>query len=212
MWNSIFILINYFDKPYKKKDLRYLLSSRLINPQKKGLIEFHDIRIDDKCPACKGFQPWIILKNCGEGLFLLNKIVQKYEPWITLAIQEKVYDLNQNYDFNFDSIFLLINRINSRKKIYDITKKNSDLIINADVRIKNECFNCQELYPWIMIKNEERGIIFARELIENSTPFITLKKQRIIYKHHIPKVLEDLKRWTLKEEIEFGNLKIEISN
>lgn len=210
MWDSIFILINHINKPYKKKDLRYLINSRLKNPKKRNLIISQDIKVADKCSTCKEFQPWIILKNCGEGIFLLKKFIEKYEPWVTMAIQENIYNLSDDIYENFDSIFALINKLNSRKKLYELIKRNSEIIINSDIRIKNECFECNNIYPWIIIKNEKKGIELARQLNSIFAPFITLKKQKIIYKHNIPKEIGGFKTWTKNMELRYGKLIIEI--
>jgi len=177
MWDSIFFLINHINEPYKKKDLWYLINSRLKNPKKRNLIIYQDIKVADKCSTCKEFQPWLILKNCGEGIFLLKKFIEKFKPWITMAIQENIYNLSDDNHNNFDSIFALINKINSRKKLYDLIKRNSEMIINSDIRIKNECFECNNIYPWIIIKNEKKGFELVRQLNSIFAPYLTLKKQ-----------------------------------
>lgn len=213
MWDSIFVLIHHFDKPFKKKDVHYLINSRLNNPQKRknAIIISHDIKLNDKCNDCKGFQPWIMLKNTGEGLFLLKKFIEKCEPWITAYLQENLYDFNFRSHEKFDGIFSLITKINSRKKLYDLIEEYKDNIINLDIRLKNQCSKCEALLlPWIIIKNKINGVELAKELHEKFRPYIILKKQKTIYKHNIPKNIKDLEKWTWKEEKRFGKLKIEI--
>lgn len=206
MWDSIFVLIHHFDKPYKKKDVFYLLDSRLKNNQKKDLILFHDINIIDKCNNCKEFQTWIILKNSGEGLFLLKKFIEKCEPWITTTIQENLYDLRFNRQKKFDSIFVLITKINSREKLYELLNPYKDVIKTSDIRIKNQCFKCENLYPWLIIEYNPEGYELINKLKENFEPFIVLKKQKSIYNHNIPKEIKELDKWNQK----YGNRKIEI--
>lgn len=208
MWDSIFVLIHHMTEPYKKKDLHYLIDSRLQNDKKNSVILTHDIKVSNKCPDCKKFKPWIILKNCGEGLFLLNKIMGKFEPWITIALQQNFYELDYRNKSNFEFIFLLINKINSRSKLYGLISKNSESIIDSDIRIKNQCLNCHDFYPWIIIKNSKKGFELAQQLYDNSKPFITLKKHKIIYKHNIPEVFKRWDKWTWKEEMRYGKLKI----
>lgn len=206
MWDSIFVLIHHFHKPYKKKDIVYLLDSRLNNPRKKNMILFHDINVIDKCSACKEYQPWIILKNTGEGLFLLKKFIEKCEPWITTTLQKNLYDFNYNPLDEIDSIFVLITKINSRKKLYEIINPYIDQIQASDIRIKNQCYDCEKLTPWLIIENSPDGFSLIKELNEKFKPYILIKKQRNIYKHNIPKEVDKLKKW----KPIFGNLRIEI--
>ena len=180
MLDSIFALIHHFDKPYKKKDIFYLLDSRLRNIQKKDLILFHDINIIDKCNDCREFQPWIMLKNSGEGIFLLKKFIEKCEPWITTTIQENLYELQFNRQKKFDSIFVLITKIISREKLYELLNPYKDVIKTSDIRIKNQCLKCNNLTPWLIIENNINGFELINELKENFEPFIVLKKQKSI--------------------------------
>ena len=206
MWDSIFVLIHHFHRPYKKKDVLYLIDSRLKDSRKKDLILFHDINIIDKCNACKEYQPWIILKNTGEGLFLLKKFIEKCEPWITTAIQENIYELKYSQEENFESIFVLITKINSREKLYELLNPYKDVIKTSDIRIKNQCLDCKNLTPWLIIENKPKGFELAKVLNENFKPFIVLKKQNNIYNHNIPNEIKDLEKWNPK----YGNRKIEI--
>ena len=209
MWDSIFVLINHFDKPYKKKDIHYLINSRINNGRKESVILYHDINILDKCNQCRAFQPWIMLKNSGEGLFLLKKFIEKCEPWITVYLQKNYYeDVNLHDDLNF---FVLIrNKIDSRRKFYNLINNYQDIILNSDIRIKNQCYECKFLSPWIFIKNNRKGIELIKILNDKFKPFIILKKQKLIYKHNIPKKIIELEKWSWKKEMRFGNLKIEI--
>ena len=209
MWDSIFVLIHHFDKPFKKKDIHYLINSRLNNPQNSIIIS-HDINLNDKCNDCKGFQPWIMLKHTGEGLFLLKKFIEKCEPWITAYLQENLFDFNFRSHEKFDGIFSLITKINSRKKLYDLIEEYKDNIINSDIRIKNRCFDCEFISPWLIVKNDKTGLELVRHLTINYQPFIILKKQKIIYDHNIPKVIRGLNKWTWKEQMRYGNTMIKI--
>jgi len=146
MWDSIFVLIHHFNKPYKKKDVFYLINSRLNDPKKSSLIISSDLNIQSKCSDCKEFQPWVLLKNSGEGLFLLKKLVEKCEPWITITIQENLYEQDYTKSANFESIFSLITKINFREKLYDLIESYKDVIINSDIRLKNHCINCKDFF------------------------------------------------------------------
>jgi len=210
MWDSIFVLIHHFDKPYKKKDVHYLLSSRLKNPRKKNVIIAHDINIHNKCGDCKTFQPWILLKNSGEGIFLLKKFVEKCEPWITTTIQENLYDFSATQKENYDNIFSLITKINSSNDLYSLIEKYKDVIINSDIRLKNQCPQCKNITPWLLIKKERKGLAFAGKLQDKFAPYLHLKKQKIIYKHNIPKIINQMETWSWKEEVKYGKMKIEL--
>ena len=205
MWDSLFAIVHHFNKPYKKKDIFYLIDSRL-NQYNSNVILFHDININNKCNKCKEFQPWIVLKNSGEGLFLLKKFIEKCEPWITTTLQKNLYDFKYNPHDEIDSIFVLITKINSRKKLYDIINPYIDLIQASDIRIKNQCYDCEKLTPWLIIKNNPDGFSLINELNEKFKPYIIIKKQRNIYKHNIPEEIKELKKW----KPIFGNLRIEI--
>ena len=215
MWDSIFCLIHHLDKPYKKKDIHYLINYRLSNKKKNSIIIAHDININDKCNDCKEFQPWVLLKNSGEGCFLLKKIVEKTTPWNSCFIQENIYDLDKIEPTN-DGIFVLITNIKSNQNInplerlYGLSKDFQNSIIDADIRIKNQCFNCEFISPWFIIKNDNTGIEFARHLTKNYQPFIILKRQKTIYEHNIPKIIRGLEKWTLKEQMRYGNMMIQL--
>ncbi|GAG33338.1 unnamed protein product, partial [marine sediment metagenome] len=196
--------------PYKKKDIQYLLSSRLKNPRKKNVIIAHDINIQNKCDDCKTFQPWILLKNSGEGIFLLKKFVEKCEPWITTTIQENLYDFNITQKENYDNIFSLITKINSSKDLYSLIEKYKDVIINSDIRLKNQCLRCKNITPWLLIKKEPKGVALAGKLQEKFAPYIHLKKQKIIYKHNIPKIINNMVTWSWNEEVKYGKMKIKL--
>ena len=210
MWDSFFVLIHHFNKPYKKKDILYLINSRLNNPKKKSLIISADLNIQSKCSDCKEFQSWILLKNSGEGLFLLKKLVEKCQPWITITIQENLYKQDYTKSTNFESIFSLITKINSREKLFDLIEEYKDVIINSDIRLKNQCVKCKDFFPWIVIKNEQKGQELAKLLLKNYEPYCILKKQKTLYKHNIPERIKGLEKWNWKMEAKFGNLKIEI--
>jgi hypothetical protein len=209
MWDSVFVLINHIDRPYKKKDLWYLLNSRLKKPEKENIIISHNIKINNKCLNCKDFRPWILLKNQGEGLFLLKKFIEKFEPWISIGLNENIYEFKKD-NADFDFIFALINIINSRKELYDLIRINSDIIIDSDLRLKNECYDCENLFPWILIKKNQKGLEFASIIKKSFSPYIILCKQKTIYKHNIPKFLWRFNRWTKKEEMRYGEVQIEI--
>ena len=215
MWDSIFCLIHHIDRPYKKKDIHYLINYRLNEKNKNSIVIAHNINIADKCNNCKKFQPWVLLKNNGEGCFLLKKIIEKTTPWNSCYIQENIYDLN-DIDGNNDDIFALITNIktnqniNPLERLYNLTNSFQKNIINADIRIKNQCFNCQNLSPWFIIKHDKTGIEFARHLTKNYQPFIILKRQKTIYEHNIPNIIRSLEKWTSKEQMRYGNMMIQI--
>ena len=215
MWDSIFCLIHHLDKPFKKKDIHYLINYRLQNKIKNPLIIAHDINVNNKCSNCSKFQPWVLLKNTGEGCFLLKKLIEKTTPWNSCFIQENLYDLDIK-EQSTDTIFVLITNIKSEQSInplerlYDLFQNFEKSIINSDIRIKNRCFDCEILSPWLIIKNDTTGLEFVRHLTKNYQPFIILKKQKTIYDHNIPKEIRGLNKWTWKEQMRYGNIRIKI--
>ena len=54
------------------------------------------------------------------------------------------------------------------------------------------------------------GVELAKKLHEKFSPYIILKKQKIIYKHNIPKVINKLEIWSWNEEVKYGKMKIEL--
>jgi hypothetical protein len=208
MWDSILILIHHFNKPYKKKDLHYLINSRLNNDEKQNLIIAYDINIVKKCSDCKDFNPWIILKNCGESLFIIGKILKKYSPWVTMGIQENIHDFRGADNFNY--IFILINKVNDKIKLYELINNFHKVIVDSDIMIKNRCLKCDQLYSWILIKNNKKGIELAKKINDYFKPFIQIKRHKTINKYNIPDNIMEVYQWNQKEERKYGKLKIVI--
>ena len=210
LWDSIFVLFNQNDYKNKKKDILYLLNSRVSNQNANDLIKFYDFSKKKKCKTCQNFEPYIILKNCGEGLYLLKKFIEKYDPWITAYVQSNIYDLTTGNSNNYDNIFLLITKTPSYRDLYDKVDKNKEVLINCDIRIKNNCLKSNNFNPWLILKRNSQGLKLAKTLINYSKPFFFISKQKQIYLHNIPEEILKVKTWTKKNQSAYGNLKIEI--
>jgi len=85
-FDSIFILITHIEKPYKKKDLYYLVDYH------PDAILFKHLFIKEKNEALEDFKPWLIVKNNGEGIFILKKILEKFSPWVIVKLQKTIYE------------------------------------------------------------------------------------------------------------------------
>ena len=85
--DSIFVLINHVDDPNKKKDLFYLVE------QHEGVVLASDIYTKTKVDKVDKmeFVPWLMIKNTGEGIYLVKKIIEKFEPWVTLKLQTTLH-------------------------------------------------------------------------------------------------------------------------
>lgn len=85
--DSIFVLINHIDDPTKKKALFYLVN------QHRNVILASDIYTKNKIDKINKmeFVPWLMIKNNGEGIFLVKKIIEKFEPWVTIKLQHTIY-------------------------------------------------------------------------------------------------------------------------
>lgn len=93
--DSIFILINHIEKPSKKKDLFYLLD------QHKEVVLASDIYSKTKKEGINNmeFIPWVMIKNTGRGIFLTKKIIEKFEPWVTIKLQDTIHKHNIPEEF-----------------------------------------------------------------------------------------------------------------
>ncbi len=85
--DSLFIIINYIENPNKMKDLKYLVK------QHKEVVIASELSLRDRghLKDASAFQPWLIIKNNGEGIFLVKKIIEKFQPWVSMKLQEPIY-------------------------------------------------------------------------------------------------------------------------
>jgi len=88
--DSIFVMINHIEDPNKKKDLFYLMR------QHKEVVIVSDIYLKNKNGLIKkmDFVPWLMIKNTGRGIYLVKKILEKFEPWVTIKIQQTIHKHN----------------------------------------------------------------------------------------------------------------------
>lgn len=89
MYTSILLQLKFIKDKSKLKDLYYLLNKHKIAVEDCD-INFSEKRIKEKID----FTPWVILKNNGNGLYLAKKIIEKFEPWVTM------YGMNIAYKNN----------------------------------------------------------------------------------------------------------------
>ena len=203
MWDSIFFVITHISEPYKKKDLYYLLNSRLKQSPDDSIVLLHDINTKDKCKDCKDFRPWAIIKNVPEGIFLLKKVIDKFYPWIKFGVQENIFEIDK---IDCD-IFVYFNQFEKREEIYQLLQDYQSEIVDQEIRIENQCKKCQEIYPWVIIRNSRKGIDLVKQLKTICFPMITVNKFKHLYKHDIPNPYFELEKWS-KKSIEELELKI----
>ncbi len=83
---SIFILISFVENENKKKDLHYL-----VGKHKEAIIDM-DIRLSGLSKEeSKDFKPWLMVENNTRGIYLINKICRKFDPWVSFWLQTPVY-------------------------------------------------------------------------------------------------------------------------
>ena len=82
--------------------------------------------------------------------------------------------------------------------------------IFGDIYIQNKIgkMNKMDFIPWLMIKNTGRGIFLVKKIIEKFDPWVTLKIQDTLHKHHIPKEFWEMNQWTKEREREFGTTQL----
>ncbi len=85
--DSLFIIISHIENPNKMKDLWYLVKEH------KEVVLASDLSLRGKGQVenAMAFQPWLMIKNNGEGIFLVKKIIEKFEPWVTMKLQDTIY-------------------------------------------------------------------------------------------------------------------------
>lgn len=84
--DSIFVLINFVENENRKKELLYLVGAH-----KEAIIEL-DVKLTGmQKEKSKDFKPWLIVKNNTRGTYLINKIMKKFDPWVSLWKQTPVY-------------------------------------------------------------------------------------------------------------------------
>ena len=89
MPSHILIQIKYIKNKNKLKDLRYLID------QHKDVIEDLDIsfKVKDREEHIS-YTTWLIIKNDGRGLYLVKKILTKFEPWVSLYAMDIIHKSN----------------------------------------------------------------------------------------------------------------------
>jgi hypothetical protein len=206
MWDTIFFIINHFSEPYKKKDLSYLINSRLKDDLKKNLILSHDIVVNGKCSDCKDFRPWVLVNNNGEGIFLLKKIIEKFSPWVSFGIQKTLYDLKYSNEEEHDGILIFFHDFLKKDEFYNLLNKNEELIIDSEIRITNYCQKCHDVYPWILIKSNKEGFHLAKKIKAIFDPYITIKLHKYMFDYHLPNEIKELYKWNHQMKRKYGKL------
>lgn len=208
MWDTIFAVINFIEKPYKKKDLHYLVNSRLNREPEEQIIIAHDIKVADKCSGCKNFRPWLYMKNTPESIFLLKKIVEKYEPWVTFGIQESFYPNQSNSDAVFDSYFILVYHAleDQIADFYKLLKHEAGIIHDVDIRVKNQCMEIQDSPFWIQLKKSQCKIEMLEQIKNIFSPYLDVKKHIMLEKTKIPEEYWDLKMWYYNSDLDIISL------
>ena len=116
MHSSILLQIKYIKNKDKLKDLHYLLD------QHSEIVEDYDTSFIEKDKdERKIFSPWIIIKNNGQGLFLAKKIIEKFEPWVTM------FALTAAHKNDIPKEIL---------ELYKWTKKNQENLSNMKLMLK----------------------------------------------------------------------------
>jgi len=116
MHSSILLQIKYVKDKQKLKDLHYLVNEH------KEIVEDYDISFLNKEKDERTmFSPWIIVKNNGEGLFLAKKIIEKFEPWVSMFTLTNV----QKKDIPEEIL-----------RLYRWTKKNQENLANMKIDLK----------------------------------------------------------------------------
>ncbi len=63
----------------------------LVNEHKEAIIDM-DIRISGLSKENnKDFKPWLIVENNTRGIYLIKKISDKFDPWVSFWLQSPVY-------------------------------------------------------------------------------------------------------------------------
>lgn len=76
--NSIFVLINFVENENMKKRLFYLVQAH------EEVIVDMDIRVTGfSREDAVDFKPWLIIKNITRGVYLINKIREIFDPWVS---------------------------------------------------------------------------------------------------------------------------------
>ncbi len=103
-----------------------------------------------------------------------------------------------------DSIFVLINFVeneNMKKCLFYLVEKHEEAILEMDVRISGMSREeSQDFKPWLILKNNTRGLYLIKKIREKFDPWVSLWKQTPIYPHQIPAKINEVKIWDQKLE------------
>ena len=113
------------------------------------------IPIDTSIGVAK-YQPIDIFMEFNNPCWAKNE--REHSIRVLFQDEENLYELEYVDEENFESIFVLITKLNSRKKLYELISLYKEVIKNSDIRIKNHCFDCSDLTPWFIIQNNPKGI------------------------------------------------------
>jgi|SRR5271157_3086124 len=208
-YDSILCIINQVLKPFKKKNLHYLLE------QHQDIVDFRDISAKNDAMHYRQTRPWFIIKNIARGIFVIQKIIEFFDPWITFYLQKQVCIQELENNRQIESIYLLFTQVKAtHEAIKRFYKKIPEEIIDEDARFKTDSFakniECDMNNLWLILRNNNRALNTIKEYESTLNPWVIIWGQITLYKEMIPSKIIGVEKWTKQMERNLGHLKVQI--
>jgi hypothetical protein len=207
-FDSILCVINQNVKPFKKKNLHYLLS------QHQDIVSFRDISAKYKCPKCRQARPWFIVDNVARGIFVVQKAIEFFEPWFSLYLQKSMALEELSNGKGIESIYLIITQVTGNgSALQRFYGKIAGDIIDEDIRFKNGCIanakQCDNKNLWLILKISSRALNIIEEYKDILNPWFMIKGQIPLFKEMLPTKIIGVEKWTKRIESSLGHLKVQ---
>jgi len=111
------------------------------------------------------------------------------------------------------SILLQIRYVEDKNKLKDLAyllKEHKDVVEDSDTHfIDKSKIHKSNFTPWVIVKNEGKGLYLAKKIIEKFEPWVTMYEIKLAHKNNIPKIIRDLKGWQQKNEKNLNKMKLQ---
>ena len=113
----------------------------------------------------------------------------------------------------YTSILLQIKYIKDKNKLKDLAYllgKHKDVVEDRDIGyIDKSKEHKSNFSPWVIVKNEGKGLYLAKKIYEKFDPWVTMYVIKLAHKNNIPQEIKDLETWQKKNEKDLSKMKLQ---
>jgi len=112
----------------------------------------------------------------------------------------------------YTSILLQIKYVKDKNKLKDLAyllDKHKDAVIDKDTSfIDKNKEHKSNFSPWVIVKNEGKGLYLASKIYEKFEPWVTMYAINLVHKNNIPEEFIGLESWQKTNEKNLSKMKL----